>query len=41
MIHAYLKLSGIKEPNEGHGDNFKFIMMYFNKNLKTNIKVKK
>jgi hypothetical protein len=38
MIHALLNFSGIKEPNDGHGANFKEIMTFFNRHYYTNIK---
>uniref|UniRef100_A0A182SCC7 SprT-like domain-containing protein n=1 Tax=Anopheles maculatus TaxID=74869 RepID=A0A182SCC7_9DIPT len=37
MIHALLKLEGIKEPNSGHGGNFRKIMTFLNSMLQTNI----
>ncbi|XP_055550644.1 uncharacterized protein LOC129733100 [Wyeomyia smithii] len=37
MIHAYLKLEGVKEPNGGHGSNFRKIMVFLNRMLQTNI----
>ncbi|XP_053696021.1 uncharacterized protein LOC128743456 [Sabethes cyaneus] len=37
MIHAFLKLEGVKEPNRGHGSNFRKIMVFLNRMLQTNI----
>uniref|UniRef100_A0A182PR92 Protein with SprT-like domain at the N terminus n=1 Tax=Anopheles epiroticus TaxID=199890 RepID=A0A182PR92_9DIPT len=37
MIHALLKINGIKEPNGGHGENFRKIMTFLNSKLQTNI----
>ncbi|XP_058115746.1 uncharacterized protein LOC131287574 [Anopheles ziemanni] len=37
MIHAFLKMEGTKEPNNGHGENFRKIMIHFNTMLHTNI----
>uniref|UniRef100_A0A182YND9 SprT-like domain-containing protein n=1 Tax=Anopheles stephensi TaxID=30069 RepID=A0A182YND9_ANOST len=37
MIHALLKIDGIKEPNSGHGGNFRKIMTFLNSMLQTNI----
>ncbi|XP_049287431.1 uncharacterized protein LOC125765938 [Anopheles funestus] len=37
MIHALLKMEGVKEPNSGHGENFRKIMTFLNKMLLTNI----
>uniref|UniRef100_A0A1Y9HB72 SprT-like domain-containing protein n=1 Tax=Anopheles farauti TaxID=69004 RepID=A0A1Y9HB72_9DIPT len=37
MIHALLKVDGIKEPNNGHGNNFRKIMTFLNSMLQTNI----
>lgn len=39
MIHAYLFILGIREPNGGHGPNFKKIMTGINKIAGTNITV--
>ncbi|XP_049536297.1 DNA-dependent metalloprotease dvc-1-like [Anopheles darlingi] len=37
MIHAFLKLEKIIEPDNGHGDNFRKIMIFLNNMLQTNI----
>lgn len=37
MIHAYLKLEGVKETNNGHGANFRKIMVFLNRMLQTTI----
>ncbi|XP_041788794.1 uncharacterized protein LOC121603717 [Anopheles merus] len=37
MIHALLKIDGVKEPNNGHGGNFRKIMTFLNRKLQTNI----
>uniref|UniRef100_A0A182JT96 Protein with SprT-like domain at the N terminus n=1 Tax=Anopheles christyi TaxID=43041 RepID=A0A182JT96_9DIPT len=37
MIHALLKTDGTKEPNSGHGANFRKIMTFLNNKLQTNI----
>ncbi|XP_055639584.1 uncharacterized protein LOC129777368 [Toxorhynchites rutilus septentrionalis] len=37
MIHAYLKLEGVKESGNGHGANFRRIMLFLNRLLQTNI----
>ncbi|XP_058447290.1 DNA-dependent metalloprotease SPRTN-like [Malaya genurostris] len=37
MIHAFLKLEAVKESNNGHGSNFRKIMLFLNRQLQTNI----
>ncbi|XP_058059542.1 uncharacterized protein LOC131210327 [Anopheles bellator] len=37
MIHAYLKVEKVKEPNGGHGDNFRKMMTFLNSMLQTSI----
>ncbi|XP_038119208.1 DNA-dependent metalloprotease dvc-1-like [Culex quinquefasciatus] len=37
MIHAFLKLEGVQEPNNGHGANFRKMMIFINRMLQTNI----
>ncbi|XP_050100889.1 DNA-dependent metalloprotease dvc-1-like [Anopheles aquasalis] len=37
MIHAFLKLEKVIEPDNGHGDNFRKIMIFLNNMLQTNI----
>uniref|UniRef100_A0AAG5D2G8 Protein with SprT-like domain at the N terminus n=1 Tax=Anopheles atroparvus TaxID=41427 RepID=A0AAG5D2G8_ANOAO len=37
MIHAYLKMERIQKPNNGHGENFRKIMIHLNTMLHTNI----
>ena len=37
MIHAFLKVNGIKEANMGHGENFRKLMLFFNDKIMTNI----
>ncbi|XP_053659607.1 uncharacterized protein LOC128708654 [Anopheles marshallii] len=37
MIHALLKMDGVKEPNSGHGANFRKLMTFLNGMLQTNI----
>uniref|UniRef100_A0A182NQY1 Protein with SprT-like domain at the N terminus n=1 Tax=Anopheles dirus TaxID=7168 RepID=A0A182NQY1_9DIPT len=37
MIHGLLKVDGIKEPNNGHGNNFRKIMTFLNSMLQTSI----
>ncbi|XP_055607552.1 uncharacterized protein LOC129755202 [Uranotaenia lowii] len=37
MIHAFLKMEGVKESNNGHGSNFRKIMIFINRMLQTNI----
>ncbi|XP_052889644.1 uncharacterized protein LOC128297964 [Anopheles moucheti] len=37
MIHALLKMDGVKESNSGHGANFRKIMTFLNSMLQTNI----
>ncbi|XP_058825733.1 DNA-dependent metalloprotease SPRTN-like [Topomyia yanbarensis] len=37
MIHAFLKLEAVKESNNGHGANFRKMMIFLNRMLQTNI----
>ncbi|XP_052868856.1 uncharacterized protein LOC128274637 [Anopheles cruzii] len=37
MIHAYLKVEKVKEPNGGHRDNFRKMMTFLNSMLQTNV----
>lgn len=37
MIHAYLKLEGVTETNNGHGANFRKLMVFLNRSLQTTI----
>lgn len=37
MIHAFLKVEGVQESNNGHGANFRKMMIFINRMLQTNI----